>query len=93
MSAFQPRPKGYTLSRGREDRDAARAEHVSPHPAGERFDPEFRTAARCQKCGKFCYGPRHLLREALLEHWQTVCPARHTRADQVNEARILYPKQ
>lgn len=87
-----PNRKGHTLARGREDRRAVEALR-DPHPGDARWDPAFRTAFKCNRCGKFAYGPRALMREALQEHWQSDCSARHTKADTVMQAQILYPKQ
>lgn len=75
-----------------EDRRAAKA-LLEPQPEHERWDLDVRMAGRCGRCGKFCYGPRRFMREALQEHWAADCPARHTKADAPMEARILVPKQ
>lgn len=64
-----------------------------PHPNEERFDPDFRGAMRCNRCGKLCYGPKRFLREAMQEHWAHDCSARHNRNSEPMEALILYPKQ
>lgn len=90
---FHTRPPRYTLTRGREDRRAHAALHTPEGSGTERFDPDFRAAARCSRCGKLCYGPKRFLREAIKEHWATTCPARHTKADTPLEALILYPNQ
>ncbi len=75
-----------------EDRRTARA-LLEPQPEHERWDLDVRMAFRCGRCGKFGYGLRRDLREALQQHWQSDCPARHTKADTLMEARILVPKQ
>lgn len=75
-----------------EDRRAAKA-LFDPHPEHERWDPDIRMALKCNRCGKYAYGPRRHMREALQEHWATNCPARHTKADAPMEARILVPRQ
>ena len=58
----------------------------------ERFDPEFPVATKCEFCGKYGYGPRRHMQEAIREH-QKQCPARRTRAN-AGEFRtdILYPR-
>lgn len=75
-----------------EDRRAARA-LFEPQPEHERFDLDVRMAMQCQRCHKFAYGPRRYMSEAMKEHWAHDCPARHTKADTLMEARILVPKQ
>lgn len=65
---------------------------IRPHPASERFDPEFPVVMRCDKCGKHAYGPRKHMSEAMREHQQSDCPARHTKADEPQLMRILYPR-
>jgi hypothetical protein len=82
---FTPRPHGLTLKRVE---DALR----NPHPGHERFDAEFPVAMRCTRCGKLAHGPRSLMREAMEEHWRTVCPARHTKTDGPLVANILFPR-
>lgn len=81
-----------TSQLSREDRKAAEA-LFAPQPEHERWDPNVRVAMRCSRCGKHAYGPRHLMREAIQEHWASTCPARHTKADAPMEARILVPRQ
>lgn len=75
-----------------EDRKAAEA-LFAPQPEHERFDLDVRVAMRCSRCGKFAYGPRRYMREAIQEHWASTCSARHTKADAPMEALILVPKQ
>lgn len=65
---------------------------LSPHPASERFDPQFPVAMKCSRCGKIAYGPRQAMRDAMVAHWEEDCPARHTKADQPKEMRLLYPR-
>lgn len=79
---FKPRPCGLTLER---------ALH-QPHPASERFDQEFPTVAQCQFCQKHVYAPRAVIRDEMKDHWANHCSARRTHADDVREARILYPR-
>jgi hypothetical protein len=82
---FTARPSGTTLRRVE---DAL----VNPHPGHERFDPEFPVVGRCNRCGKHCMAPRHLMREAMKSHWEEDCPARRSRADAPKEMRLLYPR-
>lgn len=82
---FTARPHGLTLRRVH---DAL----TRPHDGRERFDADFPVAMRCERCGKLAHGPRNLMREAMEEHWRTVCPARHTKADEPQVMRILYPR-
>lgn len=90
---FHERPRGHTLTRGREDRRAREA-FWQPEPTGtDRFELDFRAAMKCNRCGKFCYGPKRFLREAMKEHWAHDCSARRTKADAPMEALILFPKQ
>ena len=96
---FRPRSTGSTLRRSaavNEDRKAEAALH-NPHGSGqdtERFDPEFRVAMKCGHCGKIAYGPRKYMREAMKEHWESDCPARHTKvANETSVMQTLYPKQ
>ena len=89
---FRPRTAGVTLRRGREDRAAEDALY-DPHPGDDRFDPDFRVAIKCNRCGKRAYGPRRFIKEALDEHKKSHCPARHTKVDMPIEAQITYPKQ
>lgn len=85
---FFPRPRGTTL------RNADRIANAvnNPHPASERFDQEFPIAMQCNRCGKFAYGPRKHMRDAMKEHWETTCPARRSQADAPMEMRLLYPR-
>lgn len=83
---FTPRAQGVTLRRAQE------ALH-NPHDAGERFDPLFPVVMRCSRCGKFAQGPRGLMKEAMEEHWQSTCEARHTKADAPMQAQIFYPQR
>lgn len=76
----------------REDRKTAEA-LLSPQPDHERWDLDVRVSMQCSRCGKFAYGPRQFMREAMKEHWASSCPARRTKADAPMEARILVPKQ
>ena len=80
---FTSRPSGLTLRR---------MQHAltHPHPASERFDPEFPVAMRCSKCGKFAHGPRGLLQEALRVHMESECSARHKDGPQITQ--VLSPK-
>jgi hypothetical protein len=80
---FTPRPQGLTLLR-----DAI----VHPHPANERFDPDFPVAFKCNRCGKHGFAPRKVMREAMQSHWEEDCPARRSRADEPKEMRLLYPR-
>lgn len=64
----------------------------SPHDGDERFDQDFPVAMRCSRCGKLAHGPRSLMRGAMAEHWESACPARHTKADAPKIMQILYPK-
>ena len=64
----------------------------NPHPGHERFDDQFPVAMKCNRCGKIAYGPRAFMREAMNEHWNEDCPARHTKADAPKEMRLLYPR-
>jgi hypothetical protein len=82
---FIARPAGYTLRRVQ---DAL----VRPHDPAERMDPDFPVAMRCEACGKFAHGPRHLMAEAMREHRETACPARHYRPDDPIVTRILFPR-
>lgn len=84
---FHPRPTGATLAR--------RVETMirNPEQGGERFDQDFEVSMRCIHCGKLAYGKRSLMRAAMEEHWNSVCPARHTKADAPKVMQILYPKQ
>lgn len=75
-----------------EDRKAAEA-LFRPQPEHERFDLDVRVAMQCNRCGKMAWGPRRFMREAMQEHWASVCPARHTKADAPMVARILVPRQ
>lgn len=63
-----------------------------PHDPRERFDGGFPVALRCEKCGKYAHGPRALIREAMREHQETACSARHTKADEPNVMRVAYPR-
>lgn len=80
---FTSRPIGYTMRR-----EAL----LRPHGANERYDPEFPIMMRCKKCGKHAYGPRKYASEAMREHQESVCPARHTTADEPQAMEILYPR-
>lgn len=82
---FIARPSGTTLKRELEA-------IVNPHPASERFDPEYNVAMKCNRCGKLAYGPRHAMRDAMTAHWEEDCPARRSRADAPKEMRLLYPR-
>jgi hypothetical protein len=82
---FTNRPAGTTLRRVE---DAI----IHPHPANERFDPEFPVAMHCNRCGKLGFGPRKHMREALVAHWEEDCPARRSQADAPKEMRLLYPR-
>ena len=84
--AFIPRPVGVTLRR---DREAL----IAPAPADERFDMDHPTVMRCEKCGKHAFGPRRYMREAMREHQESVCPARHTKPDEPQVMRLYYPRQ
>lgn len=66
---------------------------VRPHDATERFDPDFPVVMKCVLCGKRAYGPRKFMAEAMREHRESVCTARHTKADEPNVMRIYYPRQ
>lgn len=83
---FTPRPAGVTLKR---DLEAI----LNPHPAYERFDPDFPVTMKCEKCGKHAFGPRKHMSEAMREHHLSDCSARRTRPDDPQIMRILYPKQ
>ncbi len=84
---FVPRPTGTTLRR----LDSLEAlVRNNPIPQDERLDWEHPVAMRCNRCGKHCFGPRKFLREAMSEHWESDCPARHTKADAPKEALIVY---
>ncbi len=63
---------------------------IRPHPATERFDPGFPVAMRCSKCGKVGYGPRDQMQDALREHMESECPARHKDGPQITQ--ILSPR-
>jgi hypothetical protein len=80
---FTSRPPGLTLRR-----EAL----LRPHPASERFDPEFPVAMRCEKCGKYAHGPRKYMAEAMREHQRSVCPMRHTQPDTPQVMQVLYPR-
>lgn len=82
---FAPRAPGVTLRRTRE------ALH-NPHPAGERFDPDFPTALACADCGKYTYAPRKVMAEAMAEHRRSYCSARRTKVDEPHLMTILYPR-
>lgn len=81
---FIERARGLTLRRIEESL-------YTPHPASERFDPDFPTAMRCADCGRLGYGPRKHMEEAIDEH-RKVCPARVSH-DQTQPfvTRIFYP--
>lgn len=82
---FIARPSGTTLRR------VEGALHA-PHPASERFDPDFPTAMRCGDCGRLGYGPRKHMKEAIDEH-RKVCPSRVSHDDTTPfVTRILYPR-
>ena len=85
--AFIARPQGFTLRR------TVAESLVRPHPGDARFDPEFRVAFRCNRCGRIGYGPRRYLKEAVEEHWTKDCPARRSQADAPKEMRLFYPRQ
>lgn len=80
---FTPRPSGLTLRR---------LEHalIQPHPTSERFDPDFLVAMHCKKCGKVGHGPRGQLQEALREHMQSECSARHKDGPQITQ--VISPR-
>lgn len=82
---FVPRPQGRTLRRVEE------AIH-RPHDSVERMDPDFQVAMKCEKCGRVGHGPRRFMAEAMREHQQSECSARHVKADAPQVMRILYPR-
>lgn len=82
---FTPRPRGLTLRR---IEDALER----PHDPAERMDADFPVTLRCSKCGKLGHGPRSQIREAMREHMDSDCPARHTRADEPQVTQLLYPR-
>ena len=82
---FTPRPAGHTTRR---IADAV----IRPHPFAERQDPDFPVLMRCDRCGKHAYGPRKHISEAVREHQETVCPARHT-SKTGPLMRLFYPRQ
>lgn len=83
---FTARPRGSTLRR---DQEAL----VHPHPGYERFDRDFPTVMKCNLCHKHVMAPRSIVMDEMKDHWANHCSARHTKADEVREARILYPRQ
>lgn len=83
--AFIPRPVGVTLRR---DRDAL----LNPASADERFDEDFPTVMRCEKCGKHAWGPRKYMKEAMEEHLRSACTARVTKDGEPSVMRIYYPR-
>lgn len=85
---FTPRAAGVTLRRYDE---LTRLTQHNPVPEGERFDLDHPIALRCNRCGKHAFGPRRFMREAMQEHWDHHCPARHTKADAPRESLILCP--
>lgn len=64
-----------------------------PHDPAERMDPDFPVVMVCDKCGKHAFGPRKHMSEAMREHQQSVCTARHTNPDTPQTMRVLYPRQ
>lgn len=82
---FAGRPPGTTLRRTREA-------ITHPHPATERFDPDFPTALACDDCGKYTYAPRRHMAEAMAEHRRSYCNARTTKVDEPHLCTILYPR-
>lgn len=72
-------------------RKAIEALH-QPHPGTERFESDFPVVMRCEECGKLGMAPRQHVSEAMREHRESDCPARRTKADEPNIARIFYPK-
>ena len=66
---------------------------IRPHDPQERLDLDFPVAMACELCGRVCHGPRRYMAEAMREHQQSVCPMRHTHADEAQVMRILYPRR
>lgn len=72
-------------------RKAEEALH-DPYPGPDRFEPGFPVVIRCDECGKLGMAPREHVREAMREHRESDCPARRTKADEPNVARVFYPR-
>lgn len=83
--AFIARPIGNTLRRFDE------ALH-RPHDPRERFDGNFPVMMRCELCGEVGMAGRADVREAMREHRESYCKARHTKVDDPHVMRIAYPR-
>lgn len=71
----------------------AREALFKPHPGADRFDPDFKVSMRCSKCGRFAFGPRATMAEAMREHLEHDCPARKTQENEPQLMRLFYPRQ
>ena len=78
------RPIGNTLRRFE---DAI----VRPHDPRERFDGNFPVMMRCELCGETGMANRGDISAAMKEHRESYCKARHTKPDEPNVQRIVYP--
>jgi len=57
------------------------------------MDPDFPIAMKCQKCGRVGYGPRRYASEAMRQHMESDCSARHRQQDTPQVTQILFPRQ
>ena len=85
---FIARPIGNTLRR---QDDFVKAIHT-PHDPRERFDGNFPVMIRCEVCGEVGMAGRADVHEAMREHRESYCKARHTKPDVPNTMRIAYPQ-
>ena len=85
---FTARPIGNTLRR----QDAFERAIHTPHDPRERFDGNFPVMMRCELCGEVGMAGRADVREAMAEHRESHCKARHRKPDEPNVMRIVYPR-
>ena len=64
---------------------------ITPHAPSERFDPDFPVMMRCELCGEVGMARRADVSVAMQEHRESYCKNRHTKPDEPNVQRIVYP--